>query len=74
MCVTFVFLFLSDVDECKDPKACEMGKCVNTPGNYTCTCPKGYRNTADLKECISASKNTSLKVSLGMHYALLLTY
>ncbi|PQM42467.1 wall-associated receptor kinase 2-like [Prunus yedoensis var. nudiflora] len=55
-----------DVDECKDPNACEMGKCVNTLGNYTCTCPKGYRNTEDLKKCISASKNTSLKVSLGV--------
>ena len=38
-----VTFFFADVDECKDPKLhlCEK-VCVNTVGNYTCSCPKGY--------------------------------
>nr|XP_043636927.1 putative wall-associated receptor kinase-like 16 [Erigeron canadensis] len=32
-----------DINECEHPQiyACH-GDCINTPGNYTCTCPLGY--------------------------------
>nr|XP_048334150.1 putative wall-associated receptor kinase-like 16 [Ziziphus jujuba var. spinosa] len=33
-----------DVDECENiSNPCNPGKCHNLPGNWTCTCPKGYR-------------------------------
>ena len=41
MCV----FFLTDYDECKDPKLneChEKAKCTNTEGSYNCTCIDGY--------------------------------
>ncbi|KAL7263069.1 hypothetical protein ACSBR1_001278 [Camellia fascicularis] len=34
-----------DIDECTDPNlnyCVEDSKCLNTPGNYTCSCPKRY--------------------------------
>ncbi|CAN6553470.1 unnamed protein product [Malus baccata var. baccata] len=44
-----------DIDECKAPNPCSMGTCINTPGNYTCKCPKGYKNDdPDKIRCIKA--------------------
>ncbi|KAF2296647.1 hypothetical protein GH714_000833 [Hevea brasiliensis] len=40
------YLGCQDVNECEDPSLnkCVVSKnCVNTEGNYTCLCPKGYR-------------------------------
>ncbi|KAL7263000.1 hypothetical protein ACSBR1_001212 [Camellia fascicularis] len=34
-----------DIDECADPNlnhCVEESECLNTPGNYTCSCPKRY--------------------------------
>ncbi|PSS31666.1 Wall-associated receptor kinase [Actinidia chinensis var. chinensis] len=45
-----------DIDECKDPKLhlCEK-VCVNTIGNYTCSCPKRYYGDGrkDGKGCVA---------------------
>ena len=33
----------SEIDECQDPNACAgNATCLNTVGNYTCTCNMGY--------------------------------
>lgn len=34
----------ADIDECRHPGTCPDGKCVNSPGSYTClACEEGYR-------------------------------
>ena len=41
-----MFRKCKDIDECKDdPNLCEANlHCLNSPGNYTCDCRKGYKN------------------------------
>lgn len=42
----FNFGTFSDVNECKDTRLndCEHKQmCVNTQGNFTCSCPKNYK-------------------------------
>jgi len=35
---------LTDINECEHPDACgKEALCTNTPGNYTCACPKGFQ-------------------------------
>ena len=35
--------YISDINECERPGACGMNaKCVNSPGNYTCSCLEGF--------------------------------
>ncbi|XP_024158687.1 putative wall-associated receptor kinase-like 16 [Rosa chinensis] len=68
------YLGCRDIDECatssSDP--CTNGKCVNSPGNYSCKCNKGFSNQ-DHRTCISYSwsNNTSLKISLGVSISFL---
>lgn len=32
-----------DIDECRHPDTCPDGRCVNSPGSYTCVaCEEGY--------------------------------
>ena len=33
-------LCFSDIDECLELDPC-VGRCINLPGNYTCSCPNG---------------------------------
>ncbi|PNF18496.1 hypothetical protein B7P43_G09033, partial [Cryptotermes secundus] len=41
-----------DVDECSYSNGdCEI-TCRNTPGSYQCTCPSGFRLSADRKTCL----------------------
>ncbi|KAF9684620.1 hypothetical protein SADUNF_Sadunf04G0137400 [Salix dunnii] len=43
-----------DIDECADRQRypCK-GKCKNTPGNYTCSCPLGMRGEQVVKDSVS---------------------
>ncbi|XP_048429703.1 wall-associated receptor kinase 2-like [Pyrus x bretschneideri] len=59
-----------DIDECKASDSCSIGTCINTAGNYTCECPKGYKNDdMDKKSCIKdngrAKLSLLLMISLG---------
>nr|GEU51429.1 wall-associated receptor kinase 2-like [Tanacetum cinerariifolium] len=57
---------LADIDECKDPEiyAC-YGICKNTPGNYTCTCKKGYSGDAWIQGGCQRKPFQTLLFSLG---------
>ncbi|PQQ08635.1 hypothetical protein Pyn_31400 [Prunus yedoensis var. nudiflora] len=59
-----------DTDECKDSYPCPIGTCINLLGNYSCKCPKGYKNDAmDEKKCIKDNNRSKiilpLVISLG---------
>ncbi|KAL6198497.1 hypothetical protein ACLB2K_028286 [Fragaria x ananassa] len=66
-----------DIDECTDSNLCNNGECINSPGNYSCSCSKGYKiDSTNDKSCIkehtkNKSKMTillivSLSVSIGL--------
>ncbi|PQP92228.1 wall-associated receptor kinase 2 [Prunus yedoensis var. nudiflora] len=60
-----------DINEC-DSNPCENGKCINTPGNYTCECDSGYHNEDKIK-CIKVpSPKKYLKISLGASLSFLI--
>lgn len=61
-------LFLTDIDECMNSPCSENGICSNTPGNYTCSCERGYKGDArkNSRGCIPVeSKLTVIKFSIG---------
>lgn len=45
-----VFLFLIDINECNEGK-CLNGRCINTPGSFTCICPPGFDVSPDGTMC-----------------------
>ncbi|XP_051224989.1 wall-associated receptor kinase 5-like [Lolium perenne] len=54
-----------DINEC-DPQNKPLypckGECTNTDGNYTCTCPSGYRSDdAKIYDCVKADTSTPPK-------------
>nr|XP_011462038.1 PREDICTED: wall-associated receptor kinase 3-like [Fragaria vesca subsp. vesca] len=55
-----------DIDNCKDSNPCKIGTCVNSPpGDYSCLCPKGYRNDVmDEKTCIKENPKNQSKITL----------
>ncbi|CAL8991918.1 unnamed protein product [Prunus brigantina] len=52
-----------DIDECAGKNPCTNGKCMNSPGNYSCSCNKGFKNQ-DPRTCVkhSTADNTTKKV------------
>ncbi|BFG28240.1 hypothetical protein CerSpe_145140 [Prunus speciosa] len=56
-----------DINQCEtlSSNPCNNGTCHNLDGSYYCKCNSGYRNQ-DPKTCIPGTKNTALKISLGM--------
>lgn len=40
-----------DVDECRDFRVCQFGRCVNFQGSYQCICFLGYIQSFDRKFC-----------------------
>ncbi|CAL2252458.1 unnamed protein product [Prunus armeniaca] len=57
-----------DFDECKALNPCSIGSCENLDGNYSCRCPKGYKNDGMNKQsCIKDDPNNLLLIiSLGV--------
>ena len=53
----FLFLFLTDIDECKTyPDKCHVNaSCKNTNGSHVCTCKPGY--TGDGRNCTGTVNN-----------------
>ncbi|PRQ32527.1 putative protein kinase RLK-Pelle-WAK family [Rosa chinensis] len=47
-----------DIDECKASiSPCNHGTCINSLGNYSCLCPKAYKNRTNAKGCLKLEIN-----------------
>ncbi|XP_028768725.1 wall-associated receptor kinase 3 [Neltuma alba] len=71
--------YLSDLDAgCKDINECDDGKhrcsrrCHNVEGNYTCSCPPGYRGDGYIDG--SGCKFPFMEISLGISVAFLFVF
>ncbi|KAH7545527.1 hypothetical protein FEM48_Zijuj01G0103200 [Ziziphus jujuba var. spinosa] len=57
-----------DIDECEKSNPCYPGMCHNLPGNWKCTCPKGYKNSGTRctkKDATDQSGRLLLYIVLG---------
>ncbi|WOG96032.1 hypothetical protein DCAR_0415362 [Daucus carota subsp. sativus] len=61
-----------DINECEERNSCEHD-CINTPGNYSCSCRPGYYADVDeFGKCIpKSSKSQPIKLILGMVFGCL---
>uniref|UniRef100_A0A1D1XTW4 Wall-associated receptor kinase 2 n=1 Tax=Anthurium amnicola TaxID=1678845 RepID=A0A1D1XTW4_9ARAE len=59
-----------DINECEGSNNCPRnGICKNTPGNYTCSCPKGTKLDSATNECQKkkfAASTLALGLSIGL--------
>ncbi|KAL3536542.1 hypothetical protein ACH5RR_005003 [Cinchona calisaya] len=64
-----------DIDECADPNNSPCEKiCLNTPGSYNCSCPKGYYGDGRKagRGCIAKNKEFPvIKLFLGLGFGFL---
>lgn len=44
------YFYLIDINECNEGK-CLNGRCINTPGSFTCICPPGFDVSPDGTMC-----------------------
>lgn len=58
----------ADINECSDPKVAHncSHNCIDTEGNYTCSCPKGYHGDGriDGERCIR-NRSSVIQVAVG---------
>ncbi|KAL8509216.1 hypothetical protein ACS0TY_016411 [Phlomoides rotata] len=64
----------TDINECMNNPCSEHGICSNTPGNYSCTCGRGYKGDGrkNSRGCIAVeSKLPMIKFSVGISVGLI---
>ena len=67
-------MFNADIDECEEGLHQCAKICINTPGNYTCACPKGYHGDGR-KHGYGCMRDRSqvIMIVLGKYFSFILT-